>query len=224
MLINYISIKQTIGRFLKEFGLDDTNYVDDIAQWTEDAIQIIGIPNYYTYRYKFMPVENYRSRLPCDIDNLFGIWVNHDLNKAKDTEGLHRLFLRNNPLFGKGINTPQHGTAYGSINGQFVHTSFQTGILYFVYKGIPLDKEGYPLVPKDALLNEALQYYFIYKMSLSGYKHPVIDFKTALQMWTKLYPQAGNSVSWFDLQDYQEFTELWTNVLMGDLHNNNYIH
>lgn len=230
MLVNYISIKTTIGRFLKEFGLEDTSYVDDIPQWIEDAIEIIGIPNYYVYRYHVSKVTEYKAGLPCDIQNLHGIWVSPDCIKAKNAKSLKRLFLRHSPLFGAGIQTDNgiqtncHGTAYGSINGGMVHTSFREGYLYIVYKGIPLDCDGYPLVPKDAKVNEALQYYFIYKMGLSGYKHPVIDMKTAYQMWEKTYPAAGNSINWMDLQDLQEFTELWTNVLIGDLHANNYIH
>jgi hypothetical protein len=43
-------------------------------------------------------------------------------------------------------------------------------------------------------------------------------------MWERLYPRAANSVNWMSLQEYQEFTELWTNVLMGDLNAHNYIH
>lgn len=224
MLINYISIKQTIGRFLKEFGLDDTTYVDDLPLWVEDAIQIIGIPNYYVYKYKLITIENSRGKLPVDIENLYGLFVTNAFTLADSTADLRRLFIRNNPLIGANIKTSKHEAAFGSINGRYIHTSFETGKLYIVYTGVPLDCEGYPLVPKDALLNQALQYYFIYRMTLSGYKHPVIDFKTALAMWEKLYPAAGNSVNWMDLQDYQEFTELWTNPLLGDLNANFYIH
>lgn len=226
MLINYISIKQSIGRFLKECGLDDTSYVEDIPQWVEDAINIIGIPNYYTYRYKLQEVSNSRCPLPCDIENLFGVYIATSLTKAENTNSLRRLFIRNSPLFGKGIGyeTNNGASSYGSINGNYLHTSFDKGLVYFVYKGIPLDCDGFPLVPKDGKLNEALQYYFIYRMSLSGFKHPVVSYIMALQMWEKLYPAAGNSINWMDLQEYQEFTEMWTNQLLGDLHANNYIH
>lgn len=225
MLINYISIKTTIGRFIKEYGLEDTSYVEDIPQMVEDAMNIIGISNYYVYKHRLVPVQQYKASIPCDIENLYGIWVANDLCSTNtNNNNLKRLFIRNSPLLGKGFQTTQHESAYGSINGRFIHTSFDTGQIYIVYTGIPLDCEGYPLVPKDAKLNEALQYYFIYRMSLSGYKHPVIDFKTAYDMWNRLYPAAGNSINWMDLQDYQDFTELWNNVLIGDLHANNYIH
>ena len=224
MLINYISIKTTIGRFLKEFGIEDTAYADDIPQWVEDAMDIMGIHNYYVYKHRVVPVNDYRASIPCDIQHLNGIWVTNSCNNAQDISQLRRLFIRNTPLLGKGIQTTDHSTAYGSINGRTIHTSFQKGQIYISYTGIPLDCDGFPLVPKDAKLNEALQYYFIYRMSLSGFKHPVIDFGTALQLWNSKYPAAANSVNWFDLQDYQEFTEMWTNVLLGDLHANQYIH
>lgn len=226
MLLNYISIKQTIGRFLKEFGIEDTTYIDDIPQWVEDAVQIMGIPDYYVNRYKLSTVTASKCPIPCDIENLYGIWVSSDLNKCENTTGLKRLFIRNVPMLGKGkgIEMPIHPVAYGNINGNFVHTSFEAGTLYYVYKGIPLDCDGYPLVPKDAKFNEALQYYFIYRMALSGYKHPVIDFNTALQLWEKKYPSAANSINWMDLQELQGFTEMWTNPLLGDLNANNYIH
>ncbi len=224
MLINYISIKTTIGRFLKEYGIEDTSYVDDIPQWVEDAMDIMGIHNYYVYKHRVIEVNDYRASIPCGIQHLNGIWVTNSYDEAQDINQLRRLFIRNTPLLGKGIQTSNHQTAYGSINGRTVHTSFQKGLIYMSYTGIPLDCDGYPLVPKDAKLNEALQYYFIYRMSLSGYKHPVIDFNMAYQLWQSKYSGAANSVNWFDLQDYQEFTEMWTNVLLGDLHANQYIH
>jgi hypothetical protein len=224
MLINYISIKTSIGRFLKELGLDDTAYVEDIPQWTEDAINIIGIPNYYTYRYKLVSVADYKACIPCDLDSLFGVYITNDGCIAPDVSSLRRLIIRNSPLLGKGYQTSDSIVGYGSINGKYVHTSFKEGTLYFVYRGIPIDDEGFPLVPKDPKINEALQYYYIMRMSLSGYKHPVLDFKDSMALWERHYPQAGNSVNWMDLQDYQEFTELWTNPLLGDLHANHYIH
>ena len=180
MLINYISIKTTIGRFLKEYGIDDTSYVEDIPQWVEDAVEIMGIPNYYVYKHRVIPVNEYRATLPCDIQNLKGVWVTNNFSEAQNISQLRRLFIRDTELLGKGIQTTNHETAYGSINVRTLHTSFRQGLVYISYTGIPLDCDGYPLVPKDAKFNEALQYYFIYRMSLSGYKHPVIDFQSAL--------------------------------------------
>lgn len=224
MLINYISIKQTIGRFLKDFGLEDTAYMEDIPEWTEDAIHIMGVPNYYVYKYALIKIENYKGVLPCDIDNFHSAWVANKYTTTDNANNLRRLFIRDVPLLGNLVKTPEAATGYGSLNGRHLHTSFENGYVYLIYKGIPLDCDGYPLVPNDAKVKEALQYYYIYRMSLSGFKHPVIDFNSAFQLWERKYPGAANSVNWMDLQDLEEFTELWTNVLLGDLHANFYIH
>lgn len=223
MLINYISIKQTIGRFFKEFGIDETSYINDIPQWVEDAVHIIGIPNYYVYKFRNVAIDQNRGILPCDIENLHSVYINGNPSEPFNIRSARRLVIRNAPLIGNGVNTANCETAYATINGNFIHTSFYKGFVYFVYSGMPLDCDGYPLVPKDAKLNEALQYYFISRMSLSGYKHPVLDYKTAFQLWEKTYPEARNSVNWMDLQDYQDFTEMWNNILLGDLNANNYI-
>lgn len=223
MLIKYISIKQTIGRFFKDLGIDETSYINDIPQWTEDAIQIIGIPNYYVYKFHKMKIDQNRGTLPCDIENLHSFHVTNDFTDKFNINTSSRLFIRNAPLIGNGISSPTCASGYATVNGNFLHTSFYKGFVYAVYTGIPLDCDGFPLVPKDAKLNEALQYYFIQRMSLSGFKHPILDYAKAFQLWEKTYPEARNSVNWMDLQDYQDFTEMWNNVLLGDLNANNYI-
>lgn len=223
MLINYISIKQTIGRFFKDLGIDETAYINDIPQWTEDAIQIIGIPNYYVYKFKLVTINQNKGSIPCNIENLHSVYITNNLTDRFNINSSRRLVIRNAPLIGNGISTPICDTAYATINGSFIHTSFYKGFVYFVYTGIPLDCDGLPLIPKNAKLNEALQYYFISRMSLSGYKHPILDWKTSFQLWEKTYPEARNSINWMDLQDYQNFTEMWNNILLGDLNANNYI-
>ena len=225
MINNLISIKTTIGRFLKELGLENTAYVEDIPQWTEDAISIIGAPSYYVYKRQKSQVIDYKTSLPCNMEFLHSIYVSSSLTEADDVRDLRRLFIRDSPILGGTAFTTAMGCpAYGSINGNFLHTSFEKGIVYFIYKGIPLDCDGYPMVPKSAELNTALQYYFIHRMALSGYKHPVLSFADALSLWEKHYPRASNDINWMSLQEYQAFTELWTNPILGDLNANNYIY
>jgi hypothetical protein len=225
MITNLISINSTIGRFLKDLGLEGTSYVEDIPRWTEDAISILGASSYYVYRRQKQEVRDYKCPLPCDMEVLHSIFVTDTLEEALDIKQLKRLFIRDSPMFGGDLFTTTNGAAaYGSINGNTLHTSFDKGVVYFVYKGIPIDCDGMPLVPKSAELNTALQYYYIYRMALSGYKHPVLDFKDALQLWERHYPRASNDINWMNLQEYQAFTELWTNPLLGDLNANNYIY
>lgn len=222
MLLTYSNIKSLIGRFLKEYAIDDTNYVESMPQWVEDAIEIIGIPHYYVIRRQMVKILQNRAPLPCNIDSLHGVYVSASLsNIAPNVKELKKLTIRNAYNIGKDSNLPYHDHAYGSIDGGFLNTSFPQGYAYYVYRGLPLDDEGFPQVPNNTDFTIAIFNFFIYRMSLSGYKHPVIDFNTAFQMWEKHYPIARNSLNMMDRQDMEEFTTMWTNPILSDLAINN---
>lgn len=223
MKINYISIKETIGRFLREYNIDDSSYISDIPIWIEEAISLIGIPNYYVIKKAEVKIDQNKGILPCDIEHIYGYFVSTNCEDGVNKNNYRRLVIRNAPLIGIGINSVNHETAYGTVDGNFLNTSFYKGKVMVVYKGIPMDCDGFPLVPKNAEFNQAIQFYFIYRMALSGFKHPIISFDQAYQLWEKHYPRAGNSINWMDLQEYQEFTEMWTNPIIGDLSNNHFI-
>lgn len=224
MHINYISTKQLIGRILNGIGLESTNFVDSFPQWIEDAINIIGIPKYYIHKHYVININQHKGSLPCDIESIHSLWVDINLNSFSERNCLRHLTIRNNPLIGNEIKLPYHETAYGNINGRFLETSFYKGKVLIVYKGIPCDDEGYPLAPSNADFIQAFEYYVIMRLALIGYKHPILTYEQAYQLWEKHYPRAGNSINWMSLPEYQEFTEMWNNSILGDLQSLNYIH
>ena len=220
-VVKLISIENIIGRFLKDYNIEDTTYVDDFPQWTQDAIEIMELSNYYTVQPTVKKVENYRCALPCNIESLCGIWIAEDNKIVTNVLGLNKLVIRNMPLIGHSFPQPQHRVAYATIDGNFIHTSFESGYIYIVYKGIPLDCNGLPMVPKGAKVAQALEYYYIKRMMLSGYKHPIFTYGDIEALWKQSYPAAANAVNWMDSNDLQEFKDMWTNPIIGDLNSNN---
>lgn len=217
-----ISSKQLIGRIIEDLNLQDISYVDTMKRWIEDAVDIMEIPSYYVYKRERKQVVNGRVSLPCDEKFLSAVltdincYVNEDWDRLPYIYGLQRIIIRNNAMLGAGVNIPVILNAFGTINGNFVNMTFDKGAVLFVYKGAPCDNEGFPMVPNDAKVFEAFNFYMIYKLGLTGFKHPVMDWNTAYQLWEKHYPRAANSVNWFSPQEYQEFTEMWNNRLLGD--------
>ncbi len=224
MITKFMTTKQLIGRVLTVLGLDTTSYFHMFPQMIEDAISIIGIPNYYVTKYINIDITNYKGHLPCDVEHIHSFWVNHDLSANYDIKSLSRLIIRNNPLIGKVLTAPVSSIGYGTLNGRFIETTFDKGTVLLVYKGMPCDEEGFPLVPSNADFMQALEYYIIMRLALIGYKHPIIDYSNAYSLWEKHYPRAGNSINWMNLEEYQEFTEMWNNSILGDLRGLNYIH
>lgn len=224
--IRYIPADEIIGQILVDFGVNKTDMAYRMYEWIENALEIMTIPNYYVTQGTIINIENQRGVLPCNEKYIHSIWITStkDDTVKINRDSLVKLRIRNNALVGRGISGDFNGVDYASIEGNYIYTSFNKGRVFLVYKGIPLDCNGKPQVPDNAKVKEALPFYIIYRLSLSGYKHPVLSFADALQLWEKYYPAAANDVNWMDLTEYEEFLEMWTNPLIGDLASNFYIH
>lgn len=224
-MIKYIKADVIIGQTLVDFNIPKTDTVDRMYEWILNAIETMELEKYYTHQYSIIEVKEHRASLPCAISFLHSIWIKGDNNCiCNNAKGLQKLTIRNNPLIGSLIKDNYSSNSSATVEGNFLKTSFTKGKVVVFYRGVPKDENGYPLVPDNAKLKEALPYYILYRLGLSGYKHPIISWNDAYLMWEKLYPSASNSIDWMDLTEYQEFTELWNNFLVGDLVNSLYIH
>lgn len=68
---------------------------------------------------------------------------------------------------------------YYTENGS-ISTSFSDGIIRVHYRRLPLDGEGYPMIPDDELYKEALYYYVLAKMIIAGYETKAISEREAM--------------------------------------------
>jgi len=98
------------------------------------------------------------------------------------------------------------------LNGNQLKTSFNSGLVLVAYKGLPLDEDGYPLVPDDVAFKEALFWYIAKKLALTG-KNLVVDHETAEQKWLKRCTQARNRAKFPDLDEYEKFLQSWTKMV-----------
>lgn len=222
-MINLIEIENLTARFVREFGIKHLSYVADIDTWARDGIHDMRIPNFYQIKDTDFKIVNGTSRITVNTDMLVGAYYYPDNTVDFETVNGYELHIRNDNSLGT-LGLPCKGSIYATFSGGSLFIKQATGIVKLLYKDVPTDCDGKTLIPNNPKVIRALMYYFIYRMSLSGYQHPVIDFQTALQLWEKEYPAAGNDASWFTEAELQAFTEMWTNPLIGDLHRNNYIH
>lgn len=221
-MINLIEIEHLEARFIREFGIKNLSYIDDLETWVRDGIHSMRIPNFYKVNDVTLTLENGKARINCATDMIIGAYYYTDKDNF-NIQSSYALHSRNdNNLGSMGLQCL--GGIHASINGGFIYLQQQTGYIKLFFKDIPTDCNGKTLVPNNPKVITTLMWYFLYRMALSGYQHPVIDFQTALQLWEKEYPAAGNDASWFTEAELQAFTEMWTNPLIGDLHRNNYIY
>lgn len=98
------------------------------------------------------------------------------------------------------------------LNGNQLKTSFENALVLISYKALPLDDQGYPLVPDNYAFKEALTWYIAKKLILGG-KKLMVGYETANNQWLKYCTQARNRANYPDLDGYQKFMESWVQMV-----------
>jgi len=96
-------------------------------------------------------------------------------------------------LMGQGLShTPSSGTDY-AINFDTVTASFRYGFIGLRYLAIPVDENGYPLIPDNVSFMDAMVWKCAYHLSLRGhqFKNPQLnDFEACKAYWNQYCLQA----------------------------------
>lgn len=104
------------------------------------------------------------------------------------------------PFFGEDItqdSTTSRTTNYYKIQGNYLQTSFEEGYVKLHYLSIPVDKDGYPLIPDNDAYKQALEWYVIKRLIGSGYQHPVFSYQFADAEFEKYAARGMNEVSYY---------------------------
>ncbi len=206
-----VSTKAVLIHVIRKFKPGNSNWYVDAIEWIGEAMGIIGSHAQYCNKPHLVHIKEFRAKLPCGIEQIEGVAYNG-----------HRL-VRNGGINNRescvshlGVNTKESYT----LNPNYIHTSFETGDIVIYGLSLPVDEEGYPLVPDEPLYITALGWYIMMNWLARGNKHPVFNYEMCEQRWTKFYPQAQNA-NFPDIDNYDIFRNRWNN-LIEDIGANNH--
>lgn len=211
--MNLISAEVLIGEFLQDYNMNSSDFISRLNRHIVRGIELMDIDTYFKRCVTKITIEEERGVLPCNIKYLEAMFLNIGTTP-------HRIDYSNNDLTELDFITediPVYSDAY--IQENIVTIRAYEGECWVVYRGLPIDKKGYVLMPDDAWLMEALKMFLVLQLGYSGYKHKVIGIDTADVKWNDLYPRARNSVNFPTIQEMQNYTEMWNNPLKGDWFN-----
>jgi|GEM_PF-5473594 len=173
-ITNHTNVEEILERVRREFGFEDSIYIDDIREWVWDSIGIIGSKNLLIDKQEDLEIKNHRTKLPIDVFDL----TNHRVRDKKSK----RVLKKTNNLFFKDdkrrkqdpIVTTQaavtleeedfeHGTEYKSIiypqyemdgyyymiKGNYLYTSLEECEVQLLYTAFPISERGFPMIPND---------------------------------------------------------------------------
>jgi hypothetical protein len=167
---NYVSSKQIISKVFRDLNLRDDNSDrwHDFVEWIGEGMEFIHIHATLCKKQVTLPVENHRALLPCDY--------------YSDGQVLQQdVFAKQNDSF-----YPPGKVPYSfSIDFPYINTSYRDGELTLEYLAFPIDSEGFPLIPDNPYVREALFWYVLAKMIMGGYTHsdPTFNYLYARDQW-----------------------------------------
>lgn len=214
---NLISSNTIIGELFTDFNITNTDWVASAQRHLARGLAIMKLSKFYELSFSFKTIREYNAELPCDLRYLLTVLV-------YDEGSIWRLPLTGSSSLGvlfKDLNP--HNIYQGAVNYNSLRTNIEEANIIYVYHRIPKDEEGNLLIPNQEDVLEALPYFVIAKLSLSGYKHPVISREEAEAKWAALYPRARNVVNFMSIEQRDRFSKMYNNPLFVDIINEDWV-
>lgn len=193
------SCKIIIAQVFRDFRPSYSGWVGDAIEWIGTGMEIIGHGVGYERKPIVHTVKEYRSKLKCSVHAIE--MVEHEGFRLPPNDAVNSL---------KVDKTKNGNRKFYTLNPNYINTSFECGEVTIYADVIPVDNEGYPMIPDEALHKEALTWWVFSKMLGRGLQHPVFKYEDAYKQWLFYYPQAQNAGLFPSIDQMEEFTRRWT--------------
>jgi len=193
MVYDYVSAEAVIAQFINKTRLSDTTYADSTLEWLREAMNMMRIRNVLTPTHACIDVVDHIATLPCGIVMLDGVFHNGQRLRtglgATDTrfKGWKRIESDTQSYFQSDTSmnaqdyelvrgadlklTTSYSSEYYIPAPKHFQCSFSEGTIVVCYRKMPVDKKGYPLVPDEENIRQAIFWWLMASITLSGFKH-----------------------------------------------------
>lgn len=222
-----VGLGMIIWRVMNNKLVTDLSY-DQAAENAIEALRLIGAPLVYKNKVSrpAIKVIDYKAALPLDLIEIRGIKLLRDTyedgNEVLESDIALReatdLYHQDTDCNDPNINCEDKEFTY-EIQQGIITTSFRKGDILISYKGLMLDKDGYPEVPNNEKVLMALEYYIIFRYleglwAMGKITDKVFQYYEQKKLW---YMGAANASLQMPTLDKLETT---MNSVTRILHNN----
>lgn len=138
--------------------LQDISF-ETVVDYAVDFIRIVGTPPSFIEKTIDIDIKEYRGVLPCDFYQVIQV---RDMNHPNDS---HPAFRHTTDSFHMSNHREEeykhdnHRELTYKIQGGMIITSVPKGKVEMAYMAMPIDEEGYPLIPDNSSYSRALELY-----------------------------------------------------------------
>lgn len=194
MIYRMISGKQIVSKVFADLNIKEgSNRIADMIEWISEAVEKIGSVKQLKRVVSgsddapYLKINNHQASLPSDLFRLNqvafsssanGNWVPMKISTSsfnswgsiRPEEDLTDLDSKMRPI----DTTTESGLTY-SIKPGYINTSVKDGYIKLSYDAIPVDEDGYPLVPDNISYAEAVYWYVVMKLKYPEYLSGKMD-------------------------------------------------
>ena len=146
------SIKVIFDKIMRHPLLQDLS-IETIVDYSIDFMRIVGVPSMFEEKVEKAEVINYRASLPCDYYQMIQI-------RALDPNyNILGAFRYSSDSFHMSDTKPEYADYSYKVQGNIIYLSVPNGLIEIAYQAIPIDSEGYPLIPDNSSFTRALEAY-----------------------------------------------------------------
>jgi hypothetical protein len=143
----YISIKQILDDLLAHPLLRDLS-LERALDHAIHFMRIVGMPKMFLEKVTKVTLDEYRAQLPDDYYNIIQVREANSNITLQHTIDSHHMGDDKNSL------APSY-----RIQGNIIYSSLRDKELEVSYKALPIDEEGYPMLPDNSSFIKALELY-----------------------------------------------------------------
>lgn len=149
--MNYTNIKLIMDRLTRHPLLEDIPF-ETVVDYAIDFIRIVGTPPSFFEKTEKIEIKEYRGILPCDFYQMIQVRLlrrgHESIAFRYSTDSFHMSPMKHK------CSEPTY-----KLQGNCIITSIPEGHIEIAYEAMPIDDEGYPLIPDNSSYSRALELY-----------------------------------------------------------------
>jgi hypothetical protein len=228
----YVKCDSIIEKVKKDLPPAVEINIDDIVEYVWEALAKIGAPMTYITLYSVVEVSNYRAKLPEWLHKVNQVrFLSTTIVDINDETALANLnksgYLMSTIIdtFDLSSNTNNVGDPLGYryiLKNNYIHTTFEEGLIEVSYDAMPMDTDGLPLIPDDIYFIEAVKWYimkgYLWRLMMRDMEYKSI-FQYADEQWNFYVNSASTNAKIPDRDGLQALMDKFLRI-MPNLHRN----
>lgn len=176
MISGFVSVGVIAAKLYRDLGINKEINFSDIVEWTNEVLLKVGAYSQFSEISDCLTITDGKVQLPCSFYKLVDIsyqgqpmsWATNTMASNYQCEGCkiqkccteHTFYINDSYIITDIVVSGTTGSDAPDSSNK----------LCVVYLGMPLDEDGYPMIPDDVYFTEACAKYVTYMLDYQDWR------------------------------------------------------